>query len=740
MSSELTRQTSIQSVDDAEIVIVGNGIAGLTAAVEARRLAPDKRIVVVTEQNHPTINTPALKQFAIGKLTREQLLAYPAGTERAQRIHVINTRVEEIHAQSNYISLRGGRGFGYESLLIATGSAATGLPANLPGRDFEGVLTLHRLGDYLDMRRRLSEVEEAVVIGGGSHAIETVMSMLYWGIRVHWLIRSDTFLPRMLDRPSSDMVLERVQRAGAKVYTETEVLGIVGRVGAVAGVVTNQHHLIPCELVLVCTGTTPVASLARYCDLPMKYKRGILVDDQLRTSVRNIYAAGDVAAVLDPQTGGHAPRAQWYAAVLQGRRVAEAMTGSGPQEEGFGVPWHATRLGELSMLSAGNPLQWLDTATTLTDSSKGSYRRLSIIDDRLVGYLSLGPSQPDGLAIKRLIDEGLPIGDITKALLKGDFDARKYFSRKRTYAAQYLVNTGKLPSPAAMDALLQIRPLTRTLRETGPLVTPGSDRGADMRVQPMAPKWMGRGEGEASMGIGEGDASVPTPLYATPAPTRPGPMLRDSSQGDASVPTPPNPAPAPTRRGRSYGEGVPLQTAPLPPLQRYEGSSPTVSNSAQAFSGAKSEITAQLFHDTHVYHATTGMPGRSEAIPNESEALFFEEGIAPGHEMHHPFDRPCVVESTLAALPSNAPRRASGSLWSYSDRLPAVKTKRRGSQFIAPVPTEIVRQNLAGGTDELFVASAEPGTKGPGQVSARVYPSSSLWSYTDKHAAIKKGR
>src|SRR6516162_1936973 len=111
----MTRQVSINSVDNAEIVIVGNGIAGLTSAVEARRLAPDKRIVMITEQNHPTINTPALKQFAIGKLTREQLLAYPAGTERAQRIHIIHARVEEIQAQKKYVCLTGGRGFGYES-------------------------------------------------------------------------------------------------------------------------------------------------------------------------------------------------------------------------------------------------------------------------------------------------------------------------------------------------------------------------------------------------------------------------------------------------------------------------------------------------------------------------------------------------------------------------------------------------------------------------------------------------
>src|SRR5438094_7602340 len=103
--------------ESADIVIVGNGIAGLTAAVEARRLAPGARIAIISEQCHPTINTPSLKQFAIGKLAQEQLLAYPAGTERAQRIHAINARVESINAQGKYVCLSGGHGFGYGSLL-----------------------------------------------------------------------------------------------------------------------------------------------------------------------------------------------------------------------------------------------------------------------------------------------------------------------------------------------------------------------------------------------------------------------------------------------------------------------------------------------------------------------------------------------------------------------------------------------------------------------------------------------
>ncbi|GCE26606.1 hypothetical protein KDA_20900 [Dictyobacter alpinus] len=455
--------SSQPAIDQADIVVIGNGIAGLTAAVEARRLAPEKRIVIVTDQIHPTINTPALKQFAIGKLTREQLLAYPAGTERAERIHVVNARVSEIHAQSKYVMLNNKRGFGYDSLLIATGSTPQGLPENTPGRNFDGVLTLHRLQDFLDLRRRLAEVNEAVVIGGGVHAIETVMGLLYWGIRVHWLIRGKTFMGRMLDETASEMVLNNIRRTGVLVHLETEVAGIIGRVGAVAGVITNQQEMIPCQMVLSCTGTQAATSLAKNCTVPMMHKNGILVDDKLRTSVRDIYAAGDVAALKNPQTGNYEPRAQWYAAVAQGRIAGSMMVGNKELAmQPFGVPWHATHLGELSMLTAGEPLTKDPRTTVLTDNSQNGYRRVCILDDRLVGYLSMGHSQPDSLAIKRLIDEGIPIKNVTKALLKGQFDSRSYLSHQRSHAARNMLSQ-KLP------------PLLKPEESAPPRRTPNTD-------------------------------------------------------------------------------------------------------------------------------------------------------------------------------------------------------------------------------------------------------------------------
>lgn len=465
------------AMDSADIVIVGNGIAGLTAAVEARRHAPDKRIVMITDQIHPTINTPALKQFAIGKLTREQLLAYPAGTERSERIHLVNARVEEIHAQSKYVTLSGNRGFGYESLLIATGSSPMGLPESTPGRNFDGVMMLHRLQDYLDFRRRLAEVSECVVVGGGVHAIETVMGVAYWGIKVHWLIRGETFMGKMLDEVASEMVLERVRKAGVQVHIKTEVAGVVGRVGSVAGVITNHQKMLPCQMLLTCTGTQPVMSLVDHCSLPLRRKKGIVVDDQLRTSVPNIFAAGDVAALKNPQTGDYEPRAIWYAAVNQARIVGAMLAGREDlARQPFGVQWHATHLGELSMLTVGDPMIENSKVETLTNVSQSGYRRMTIAGDRLLGYLSLGSEPPDSLAIKHIIDEGLPIRNVIKPLLKGKLDARQYVSEQRSRFAQGML-TGQLSAsqlpPQLVPMNAQLTPVPSPPAEAQPAASAG---------------------------------------------------------------------------------------------------------------------------------------------------------------------------------------------------------------------------------------------------------------------------
>lgn len=420
------------SLEQGEIVIVGNGIAGLTAAVEARRLAPQKSIVLFTDQAYPTILTPALKQYACGKMEPEQLLAFPPGIERAHNIYVAHEHVEQIDASSQALGLPDDRWFGYESLVLATGSHPNGPPSDLPGRDIDGVLTLHRLENYRGLRQRVSTgVHHAVVVGGGIHAAETVMSLRKWNIQVSWLLRSETFLPKTLDQAASTLVIEHMRKQGVRVETRTEVVGIVGKLGTVAAVLTNAHQLLPCQLVCFCTGTTANTTLAETCTTPLATSRGIIVDDLLRTSAPHISAIGDVAALKNPQTGAFETRALWLSAVLQAKMIAAALTGNARSVPAFGAHWHATQIGDLSMLTVGDPLHESRQRETLVDTVHG-YRRIAFEQNTLVGYLSLGHAQPDGLAIKRIIDERLPITEIKGDLLRPDFDVRAYLATRQS--------------------------------------------------------------------------------------------------------------------------------------------------------------------------------------------------------------------------------------------------------------------------------------------------------------------
>jgi NAD(P)H-nitrite reductase large subunit len=280
----------------------------------------------------------------------------------------------------------------------------------------------------------LPQVQRAVVIGGGVHAAETVMALRKWQIQTHWLIRSNHFMPTVLDQSASNLLLDHMQTLGVQIQTKTEVAGIVGRLGTVAGVFTNHQELIPCQLVLACTGTRANTALAEACTEPLLHKNGILVNEKLRTSVPNIYAAGDVAALKNPQTGKYEPRPQWYAAIQQARMIAAILTGHEQDVPRFGAYWHATHVGKLSLLTIGNPLG--GNEAELVENSRGnSYRRIAIANDRLIGYLSLDHTPPDGLAIKRIIDEGISIREIKGELLRPNFDARAYLAQRKSYYA-----------------------------------------------------------------------------------------------------------------------------------------------------------------------------------------------------------------------------------------------------------------------------------------------------------------
>ena len=159
----------------------------------------------------------------------------------------------------------------------------------------------------------------------------------------------------------------------------------------------------------------------------------------------------------------------------------------------------------------------------------------------------------------------------------------------------------------------------------------------------------------------------------------------------------------------------PLQSQSLVRTLRETGPL-TASDKAITQNGANSRVNTSPRYDTHVHYALTQQ--KTIVFPEENESMFSEGGLAPDQPKQQPSELPCVIDSTLVPLPSNTQRRTSGSLSSYSDTLPAVKAKPKNSQFI------------------IFPRSDKEEIE---RTQERVHPSSSLWFYTDKHAAIKKG-
>lgn len=438
----------------AQIVVVGNGIAGCAAAMEARQYAPDAEIVIVTEQSHPTINTPALKQFGAGYLELAQLLAQPPDTERRLGIGVIHEHVEQLDARTRRVMLLSGQQITYDRLLLATGSRPVGLGA-LPGADFDGVMTLHTLSQYLDLRRRLPGVSRAIVIGGGYHAAESALLLRHAGIATTLLVRGRCLVSSLLDLPAADLLRQHLQRQGVEVRLETEVAGVVGRMGVAAGVLTTEGAFLPGQLIIVAIGVQPDVRLARGGGMGADIGKGVRAYRQMQTEVASVYAAGAVARVRDPQTGGWESRAQWYFAFQQGRLAGAALAGAripaGSESGAMGAFWHATQFGKLSILAAGAPTlsdREHRDYEVLTNGSASFYRRLVLRDHRVVGYLAVGANPPAGLAIKRIIDEQMDVREVTRQLLGESFDARAFFTRQQLNVLQTGGSAAHMSAPA----------------------------------------------------------------------------------------------------------------------------------------------------------------------------------------------------------------------------------------------------------------------------------------------------
>lgn len=410
-------------------VVVGSGIAGLSACEALRERDPSAMVTLVGEEPHPFYSRPGLAYLLTGSVPEKRLYVRSAQEVEALGIERIHARAASLDTDAHTLALGDGRTLPYDRLLLATG--AVSIPPEFPGGDLRGVMQLDGLDQARQMMEAARKGRTAIVVGGGSTALEIVEGLHARGMRVHYFLRGDRYWSKVLDPVESAIVEERLEEEGVLIHRRTEVRAALGAGGKLVGVETADGERMLCDLLAVAVGIKPRMDLAR--DAGLRTDRGVSVGPTLETSAPDVFAAGDVAQVLDPETGRAELDALWNSALAMGRAAGLNMAGA-ERPYRKDVPMNVTRVAglvatvigavgggkdpDLRTISRGGSESWDARADALTVQERhGTDRVRVMLGERTVqGALVMG-SQVLSHPLARLVADRADISSIRAACI-----------------------------------------------------------------------------------------------------------------------------------------------------------------------------------------------------------------------------------------------------------------------------------------------------------------------------------
>lgn len=306
------------------VVIIGNGVSGVSAAIRIRQLKPDWKITMISGESDYHYSRPALMYIFMGHMSYQNTKPYENSFWSRNSINLIRDWVTEIDTGSKRLLMQKLDPIYYDKLLIATGSKSNKF--GWPGQDLKGVQGLYDLMDLRELYENTQGARNAVIVGGGLIGIELAEMLHSRGLHVTFLVREKSYWDSVLPGEESSMINRLIEQENMELLLETELKEILddGN-GRVAGVITNKGEKIDCEIVGLTAGVSPNIDLVRDSSIP--HGRGILVDWGLRTQIEDIYSAGDCAEIVTEGDGRNLLQQVWYTGKMQGNIVGETMAG-----------------------------------------------------------------------------------------------------------------------------------------------------------------------------------------------------------------------------------------------------------------------------------------------------------------------------------------------------------------------------------------------------------------------------
>jgi len=379
-------------------VILGNGIAGQTAAEELRKLDGEASIVMIAAERHPLYNRVALPRYLRGQVRREKVFMRTVEDYVKHNLEIyFETWATEVDVAGKIVRTNRDQEFPYDALLVATGGRPK--PPPWPGcDDVSQTVGFQTLDDTDAIIEKADTSERVLVMGGSFIGYELAEGVSFRKkAQLTWIMRGPWFLRYVLDEEGGQLCRQLGESQGVEFITSDEVQKFSRMNGRFLAETVNGKR-VEFDLLTYGVGldyyTEPVSRSG------VKLDKGIVTDSKLRASAPDVYAAGDIAVFYDMMVERHNQMGTWDNAEAHGKVAARNMAGA--DEDFFDVPTYTTTMfgSTLAVMGVTPDVQpGLESVRTFSFEEK-FYRKLFFKNDRLVGAIMIGP--PKGR--KKLIE------------------------------------------------------------------------------------------------------------------------------------------------------------------------------------------------------------------------------------------------------------------------------------------------------------------------------------------------
>ena len=402
-------------------VIVGNGIAGISAAETVRQLDPEGHITIVGDETCLPYSRPMISMVLDGSIPPEKL------SIRSQRVYedlniepLLGNRISEIDVDQHQIVFEKHPPVPFDRLLMATGADAR--PIGADGENLDNIFPMRTQAHVQRIIQELPTIRNPLVLGGGLVGFKATYGLLKRGLKPTMLITSGYPLSMQVDEVAGKMILDELIDHGLTVKAGVSVEAFVGN-SKVEGAHLSDGTALPCDLAIAGKGVLPALSFVPRTEISVE--QGIVVDEHMETGAKDIFAAGDVAQCMDIARKTRWINAIWPEAAMQGRVAGANMAGR-PVTYGGSVSRNVMRIFGLDLMTLGLANPKPDSAYETLDSndSRTTYRKLVFRENILVGAILVNDIEQGGILLS-LIRNETPLSIRRKKLLEPGFNFRQ---------------------------------------------------------------------------------------------------------------------------------------------------------------------------------------------------------------------------------------------------------------------------------------------------------------------------